>query len=514
MQDNLILFSPRPVEPVMGSKVPVVVGKTSGFGIALAQAMISTENGASANGGNLPRGLGQMVTGTTDKGSEAVVSLQVVSGVTLGSLVVTQPPVETADSVNELADSLEGLLELLMLIQQTITGIKQQDQASGQEKEVQMAEGVQGLNLQLMELLNQLSLQGEQLVQLLGQMPNLNPQQEQLVNQLKQFFIPEKLTQLESKEEGFLKDLLVELKALLSPEGQGEKTKDWSQGAGKVEELIKALGGLAEEFVATERAARELYFSSVKVAKPVVTDSEVLPATQQGEQAPEVAAEGSVEKKNSDGKSAPNQQQAETEREANGKGVNLAAKVLEQPVEQFADKLSPEVAVAKNTVEISNNYNKLTIPNMVKDTSHTREQVFQQIMQKVHLLVRGEHAEMNLQLKPDHLGKLNMQVVVENGVITARFAAESMQVKELIEASLNNLKQTLTNQGLKVDEITVSVSQGGDQMAQWSRNRSFTSSKNNNGSANQVDAGYLEPLAVQEYGKGLGVGDSVVDYRI
>ncbi|MDA8233842.1 MAG: flagellar hook-length control protein FliK [Clostridia bacterium] len=515
MQDNLILVSPKPVEPVMGSKVPVAVGKGQGFGTALAKAMVKPESEAATDSGNLPGGLGQLITGNAEKGSEPAKNLQLGSGIGLGNHLVTQTPVEVKDVATELNESLEGLLELLILLQQAISGTEQQKQAAVQELGQQPAEGNQGgLNLKIVELLNKLTQQGEEVIQLLAGVSNLNPQQEQLVGQLRQIFLPEKPTAPE-REEGLLKQLLIDLKELLtsSTQGQEKKPQDLVQLAGKVEELVKTLGGLVQGFSAFERVVREQSSAPVKGVKTATGNQDGLSAPQQ-EQPAKIVVEETGEKETVQAKQGHNQQQGETENVDKGKSVNVAVKVLEQPVEQLMDKPSPEFIVTKNSVEVSNSHNKVTIPTLSRETEQTREQVFQQIMQKVHLLVRGEHAEMNLQLKPDNLGKLNMQVVVENGVITARFAAESIQVKELIEANLTNLKQTLTNQGLKVDQITVSVSQGGEQMAQWSRNRDFTPGKNSKGSANQVEDGYLEPLAVQDYGRGLGVGDSMVDYRV
>jgi len=66
---------------------------------------------------------------------------------------------------------------------------------------------------------------------------------------------------------------------------------------------------------------------------------------------------------------------------------------------------------------------------------------------------------MVITLKPETLGKLTLKVVTENGIVIAKFAAESQQVKEIIEANMQQLKDSLQNQGLSIQGFSVSVGQ-------------------------------------------------------
>ena len=62
---------------------------------------------------------------------------------------------------------------------------------------------------------------------------------------------------------------------------------------------------------------------------------------------------------------------------------------------------------------------------------------------------------MIVKLKPEHLGELTLKVTVENGVISAAFVSTNQEVRSILEASLPQLKQELSNQGLKVDTVGV-----------------------------------------------------------
>ncbi len=62
-----------------------------------------------------------------------------------------------------------------------------------------------------------------------------------------------------------------------------------------------------------------------------------------------------------------------------------------------------------------------------------------------------------MDLKPDHLGKLSLKLVTENGIVMANFVADSQQVKEVLEANMQLLKSALEKQGFIVQGFNVSV---------------------------------------------------------
>lgn len=99
-----------------------------------------------------------------------------------------------------------------------------------------------------------------------------------------------------------------------------------------------------------------------------------------------------------------------------------------------------------------------------------REELFSQIVEHAKVVVNNGGSEMEINLKPEHLGKLQLKVTIENDVVTAKFFAESQQVKEIIESNLSQLKRNLQENGMQVDMIMVSVgnqqsNEGFDQAA-------------------------------------------------
>lgn len=92
-----------------------------------------------------------------------------------------------------------------------------------------------------------------------------------------------------------------------------------------------------------------------------------------------------------------------------------------------------------------------------------KEAIFSQIVEKAKIMVNNGNSEMELQLKPDTLGKIQLRISIENQLVSAKFIAESEQVKALIESNFADLKQTLNQQGVQVDQLQVSVGQQGTQ---------------------------------------------------
>lgn len=106
-----------------------------------------------------------------------------------------------------------------------------------------------------------------------------------------------------------------------------------------------------------------------------------------------------------------------------------------------------------------------TTPNAKVSVKDTHE-IMNQIVEKIKVDIKPDISEMKLILKPDNLGQLSLKITTENNIITAQFIAENQQVKEVLQANFNNLKDTLQQMGLMVDELSVSVKQQNSEARQ------------------------------------------------
>ena len=106
-------------------------------------------------------------------------------------------------------------------------------------------------------------------------------------------------------------------------------------------------------------------------------------------------------------------------------------------------------------------------------TAQVRE-IANQIMEQIKITIRPEQTNMELQLNPEHLGRVHLTITEKEGMMTAQFTTQTEVAKEAIESQMAALRESLQNQGIKVEAIEVTVSEFG-----FERDRS--SEQNENG---------------------------------
>lgn len=95
--------------------------------------------------------------------------------------------------------------------------------------------------------------------------------------------------------------------------------------------------------------------------------------------------------------------------------------------------------------------------------------VLEQIVQQAKANLSGGRGEVQLRLEPDYLGKLRMQISVEDGRVTARIVTETHEARSLLERNLSELKLALGEQGLKVQEVKLTLAGGGEDYSSGSQ---------------------------------------------
>lgn len=87
------------------------------------------------------------------------------------------------------------------------------------------------------------------------------------------------------------------------------------------------------------------------------------------------------------------------------------------------------------------------------------EDFMEQMIKKLDVMVKENQSEMKIILKPEFLGRMTIKLAVENDLVTARFMAENYQVKQLLEASLPQLRASLESNGIRLDRAEVNLLQ-------------------------------------------------------
>ncbi len=110
------------------------------------------------------------------------------------------------------------------------------------------------------------------------------------------------------------------------------------------------------------------------------------------------------------------------------------------------------------------------------------QEIVRQVVDQIRVTIKQDTTNMELQLYPEHLGKVQIHVMSREGVVTAQIIVENELAKVAIENSINTLKETFNNQELKVEAVEVSVATAGFNQQQKDNsdgNQEDTKSKTN-----------------------------------
>jgi flagellar hook-length control protein FliK len=98
----------------------------------------------------------------------------------------------------------------------------------------------------------------------------------------------------------------------------------------------------------------------------------------------------------------------------------------------------------------------------IKGKSPEFKQSLQDIIDKARVSVRdNRNATFNVKLYPRELGNVNVNLSLENGVVTAKFFVDSDEAKNQLSQNMNNLKQQMLDAGIEVGEFNVGVNDNG-----------------------------------------------------
>lgn len=114
-----------------------------------------------------------------------------------------------------------------------------------------------------------------------------------------------------------------------------------------------------------------------------------------------------------------------------------------------------------------------TSPNVFDVKKPLRENdIINQIVKNINLTKNDTTSTIKIQLKPDFLGRIEINIKSTDGNLTANILTDNEKVKHQIEANLSLLSNQLESKGIKIESFNVSVD----------KNMQFTSQYNEQGS--------------------------------
>ena len=98
-----------------------------------------------------------------------------------------------------------------------------------------------------------------------------------------------------------------------------------------------------------------------------------------------------------------------------------------------------------------------TEAGMQRGTMADAMELIRQIGSQIRAVIDNETQSLQMQLHPQSLGRLNVELVSKAGQLTAQFEAENASVKAALETRLAELKETLEQRGVRVESVEVTV---------------------------------------------------------
>lgn len=109
---------------------------------------------------------------------------------------------------------------------------------------------------------------------------------------------------------------------------------------------------------------------------------------------------------------------------------------------------------------VSEQLNIDTSFEMSQSQSHSRvdtTDIIRQIVDSISISNTTEESAIELQLTPESLGRMYINISQKNSEISARIAVSNEAVKEALQTQMVNLKEALNNSGIRVNEVEITV---------------------------------------------------------
>ncbi|MBP5298570.1 MAG: flagellar hook-length control protein FliK [Lachnospiraceae bacterium] len=183
----------------------------------------------------------------------------------------------------------------------------------------------------------------------------------------------------------------------------------------------------------------------VNVTEPKEPQAEEVDVQDQSENTIRVA--GSIEKQAETNDSSPEQ----------GGSFSSQTESKEKP------QTNKEIKIEQNTQTVStfDNFRNIAPETPVAAAEPLSQvdtqNIIRQINDYMRLNVSGPETSLEMQLNPANLGRVNINISVREGMVTAQLAVENAAVKQALESQMVTLRENMNNQGLKVEAVEVTI---------------------------------------------------------
>ncbi len=221
----------------------------------------------------------------------------------------------------------------------------------------------------------------------------------------------------------------------------------------KIKEVFHKEVPIQESAVSTKKGVEH------KVADGTPKGGDVKNETPKGTQEQQSSQQQGFAQTGDERKSQNNKQQSD-KGPVLTKGQQVAA---QQQATKGAEVKTSESVNVQHSVKIDGE--KITIEK-TKETTQGRgtqnTHVVRQVVKNVTLMVDAGKTAMSMQLKPEHLGRVSLDLQMEDSKMKLSLKVETEGAKQIVEGSISQLKETLNSQGITIEDIDIEVRKEGE----------------------------------------------------
>lgn len=138
-----------------------------------------------------------------------------------------------------------------------------------------------------------------------------------------------------------------------------------------------------------------------------------------------------------------------------------AAEVAKDAGDTLGDKMNSQANAQLNNQPLTK-IEQFTIFASKDNKPVDQEQLIKQftnILSKSQLMKTPNMNRLMIKLYPEHLGTLRVELVQQNGLLTARMLASTQAAKEMLDSQLHSLRHAFSQQNIQIDKIDISFQQ-------------------------------------------------------
>lgn len=172
-----------------------------------------------------------------------------------------------------------------------------------------------------------------------------------------------------------------------------------------------------------------------------------------------------------------------------------------EPVDTQADTKNMQTVETVSVHKVHSQQSTMTVGTQTTASASnqvniSKEDVLAQIHSKLQMMNSTSNAKLTMVLNPESLGKVSIQLINTKDGLTAELQVASQTVKDILDSNLSNLKDTLSAQGVQVNDMSVKVSQ-----SENNADMDYTEQEGNGGNKQEQDKRHQEQEKEKEFEK-------------